>query len=287
MSYTLRIDWEPYQKLQAYASVAKGEIGGLGRVTIDEKKGELLITEVFLIEQEASSAECELSAEGVAQLYSDLITEGKDVDDIMLWWHSHGEMKSFFSGTDDTTINEWPGDWIVGLVINKKDEIEARLQIQKPLKMFMDLEVAINYPRVVDEELVKAEVAAKVKHNTVVVTKSTLPASYGYGQYKQSKWWMDDDDDVIVSHHRMTDAEYERIMTSDYNGTPLKEEKEIIDVEVDPDWDTWVDQWMKAEFEDNTVMKLALVEEALEKGILEPDEVDAFLNGQLHQSGNG
>jgi len=283
MSYTLRIDWEPYQKLQAYTSVAKGEIGGLGRVSIDEKKGELTITEVFLIEQEASTAECELSAEGVAQLYSDLITEGKDVDDIMLWWHSHGDMKSFFSKTDDETMNEWPGHWIVGLVINKKDELEARLQIQKPLKMYMELDIAINYPRVVDDELVKAEVEAKVKHTTYVPSKSNLPTTYnyGYGKYKQQQWWMEEEkDEPVVSHHRMTDAEYQKMMGEDIKGTPLKTDEAIVDaeVEVDPDWDAWVDEWMKAEMEDNTVMKLSLIEDALDKGILEPDEVDAFLN---------
>jgi hypothetical protein len=74
-------------QLMIYASEAKGEIGGLGRISIVEDN-DFLLTEVFLIEQTAHSAECDLDSEGIAKLYYELILEEKETEDIFCWWHS-------------------------------------------------------------------------------------------------------------------------------------------------------------------------------------------------------
>lgn len=274
MTFKLEIELDAYQRLQAYANAVKGEIGGLGRVTLDAKAGVFTLTEVFLLEQTASGAECELSAEGVAKLYTDLIEEGKSVDDIKLWWHSHSDMKSFFSTTDVKTMNEWPGDWLVGLVINKDNELEARYQVQKPVILYTSLETEILLPAFEAEAEVKAEVDAKVKPAPITYTYTQT----GKGQTNANGWqnpsWgkvYNKENDTQKSQHRMTDAEYQQLMEEEYTCLTA-------DIDASAQWSEWIDRYIRAEAAGNSLLKISLVEEALHKGILDDDEADVYLN---------
>lgn len=273
MVYKLEIELDAYQRLQAYANAVKGEIGGLGRVTLDAKAGVFTLTEVFLLEQTASGAECELSAEGVAKLYTDLLEEGKDVDDIKLWWHSHSDMKSFFSGTDVKTMNEWPGDWLVGLVINKESELEARYQIQKPLILYISLETEVLLPEFKGEEEIKAEVKAKVTPAVITYTSTQVVKGQTTTQWQNPSWnkVYNKENDPQKSHHRMTDDEYQQLMEEEYISLTA-------DIDENAQWSEWIDRYIRAEALDNNLLKISLVEEALHKGILDEDEADVYLN---------
>lgn len=166
-------------QLMIYAAEAKGEIGGLGRITIVEGNN-FLLTEVFLIEQEAHSAECDLDSEGVYKLYAGLMGEGKDVDDIKCWWHSHGDIGVGFSTTDNTTISEWPkeAEWLIALVINKRGNLVAQLHttVPVPLVAVLDVEDVMYHPN--KDELI-AEVGRKVREKKTEV----IPFA-GHQRYK-------------------------------------------------------------------------------------------------------
>lgn len=294
MNYTLKLPWEQYQKLQVYADNVDTEIGGLGKVTLDLKEGEFTITDVFLLEQEASSGECELSSEGIAVLYDELLDAGENVDDIKMWWHSHGGMGVFFSKTDTDTMDEWPGDWIIALVINKKKELKARFQVQYPIPMYMDLGIEIEYPVVVNIQELKDEILQKVTHPTTVITKyNGVPVMGGYTSgwkppEKTNKWkdskhfnksnnygWDDLEEDTPTSLHRMTGSEYDQLMQEEYGVV------EVAAVEETPEeaekYNEWFARFAKASEELNLTVQFELIEEALKEGILEAEEVEAYL----------
>ena len=61
----VRIPEGVWKKLLAYIDACPMEIGGFG--TIEKRDGDLVVTDVFLIEQEVSSASVEFDAGGFAR----------------------------------------------------------------------------------------------------------------------------------------------------------------------------------------------------------------------------
>src|SRR5690606_39103776 len=81
-----------------------------------------------------------------------------------LWWHSHNNMGAFFSGTDDTAIEDLANDsFTIALVINKRAEMKAVLRVYHPIDALVDLEIVIDEPRDDIPEEILAEVVEKVK----------------------------------------------------------------------------------------------------------------------------
>ena len=81
-----------------------------------------------------------------------------------LWWHSHVDMCVFFSGTDTDNISKFTSDsYTISLVVNKKSEMKAQLNLWKPFAY--EIEIAakpyLEYQEI-PQELVE-EVAEKVK----------------------------------------------------------------------------------------------------------------------------
>lgn len=299
-SYKLKLPWEQYQKLQTYADNVDTEIGGLGKVILE--KGEFTITDVFLLEQEATSGECELSAEGVAVLYDELLDNDEDVDDIKMWWHSHGTMGVFFSKTDTDTMDEWPGDWIVAIVINKKKELKARFQVQKPIPMYMDLDVEIEYPVVVNIQALIDEIDLKVTKPVTAVTKyngipNYVAASTGWQPPERKVWndpkhnhksnandyrsryygWDDPDDGLPTPLHRMTGSQYDQLMQEEYGETAIDVNVVEETAEEAEAFDKWFEQFQLVADKQDVVGQFELLEEAIRTGVLDQDDVQAYL----------
>jgi hypothetical protein len=81
----------------------------------------------------------ELDQESVATLIMELDQSGKDSGALRLWYHSHGNLDVFWSGTDEKCINNLAnGDYVLSLVTNKKGHMLARLDIFKPVRVTLD-----------------------------------------------------------------------------------------------------------------------------------------------------
>lgn len=184
MSIKLQIPYLVRSQLQTYTDVAEGEIGGLGRIEITEDNS-FLLTEVFLIEQTASAAECDLDSEGIAKLYQELLDTDKNVDDLYFWWHSHGNIGVGFSTTDRETINEWTGSWLIALVINKRKDIVAELHTWSPIHLVatLDVEDLLEHP---NKEALEAEVKLKVREPVKVPLEME---KWAPKQYHQQLGW--------------------------------------------------------------------------------------------------
>jgi hypothetical protein len=131
-----------YQKIRAYTDICPKEISGLGKVEMID--GKLTVTDVTIFEQTVSASHSTIPPEALAKFQNDMVKKGGSMKQWCLWWHSHAEMGVFFSGTDTNTIDsstEFP--YLVSLVVNKKGDSKARIDVYQPVHMFSDLEVEV------------------------------------------------------------------------------------------------------------------------------------------------
>lgn len=176
-------------KLRAYIANVENEVGGLGQVTYNAEKNLFLITDIYLIEQTVSAASTLLSPEGLMKFYNERtqINPADDYSQYKLWWHSHYNFQTFWSGTDEATIEsldqETPeNNWFLSVVGNQAGSMIARLDVYSPFR-FTRNNIPIfkeEYPSEV-EEMVKADIEAKVK--TIRVVNTYPPAITAGKQY--------------------------------------------------------------------------------------------------------
>jgi hypothetical protein len=125
------------QKIRAWTAIAKGEFSALG--TVEVIGGQLLITDVFLVEQTAGSGSTEMDDEGVARLLIALEEAGEDSSQLRCWVHSHGDMDTFWSATDEQCIRGLNnGAWVLSWVTNKVDADRLRLDVFEPVRVTVD-----------------------------------------------------------------------------------------------------------------------------------------------------
>jgi len=104
---TVYISPDAYKRMCLYVELAPKEVGWLGTIS-KRANGDFFIEEVFLVEQEVTSVETELSVEGSEKLVLELL-EGGDpgldkANKLHFWGHSHVRMGTSPSGTDESTM---------------------------------------------------------------------------------------------------------------------------------------------------------------------------------------
>lgn len=133
------------QKLQYFIDLCPEEISGLG--TVERQGNDFLITNVFLFQQVVTNASTDLDQEDIGKLITNFIKEGKDPGKIKLWWHSHSDMESFWSITDENTIANLENGFMISVVGSKSGEFRCRLDLFSPFRMtVIDLPLIIIFP---------------------------------------------------------------------------------------------------------------------------------------------
>ncbi|MBM4355533.1 MAG: hypothetical protein FJ109_17380 [Deltaproteobacteria bacterium] len=128
---------EVEERIRHYTRLAAGEVSGLG--TVEEFDGGFLVTDLYLPKQACTPAGTELDQEAVATLMLELDNSGKDPGGLRFWWHSHADMNTFWSKTDEQCIeNLANGDYVLSLVTNKRGSMLARLDIFRPVRVTLD-----------------------------------------------------------------------------------------------------------------------------------------------------
>lgn len=147
---TLRITPDAYRKMRYFTELCDTEISGLGKVR--EMYGYLEIYDFEIFEQEVSSIHSNLDPDSLAKFMFKKISAGESLKDYKVWFHSHVDMEAFFSPIDDRTIetsSEFP--YLISIVTNKKGHDKVRLDIFKPLRLTIPLEVELSFEH--NEEL--------------------------------------------------------------------------------------------------------------------------------------
>ncbi|CAN5511659.1 hypothetical protein BH11CYA1_BH11CYA1_27210 [soil metagenome] len=121
---------DAYKNMSLYVEIASKEVGWLGTATL-LPSGDILIDETYLLEQEVTSTETELSVEGQNKLVMDLVSQcdaGIDqTNRLRFWGHSHVRMGTSASGTDESTMVRFGRDgipWYVRGIFNKLGRAE-------------------------------------------------------------------------------------------------------------------------------------------------------------------
>lgn len=208
-----------YQQMKAYANAVDGEIGGVGHV---ETTGEhIFITDLWLLNQEATGATFKCDKKAVAILMNDLIENGTEKT-LNFLWHSHGGGSVFHSGPDNEEMLGWESTWMVSLVINKSMEMKAKLITNVPIPMVQELNTHIYYPEHPEYEEFVKEAKAKVREKVVTVTEWE-PQRFGkYGYYqnrsysKKDKASKSERQEDTKSVFEMTEEEYEAYVKEEF-----------------------------------------------------------------------
>lgn len=121
---------EAHAKIENWVDLCKWEISGLG--TLIEEEDRLYVDQVFLLDQEVTSAETEISDLGVSKLVSVLPKPMRNT--LRFWWHSHVNMDVFWSGTDESCIRKLRGEGaLLSIVFNKKGQTRTRIDYDNGL----------------------------------------------------------------------------------------------------------------------------------------------------------
>lgn len=205
-------DRKAWQTINLYIQLAEGEISGLARGVLSPNKKVLHVSDVRIWPQECTSAETEVTSnDELVNLALAMQADGAAPEDICVWWHSHANMQSFFSTTDDATITNWVNNrFLCAIVGNKAGDFKARIDVKEPIQYTIDeKDITISHAgENVPEELynfVKNEIETKVTTRTY--QQSALP---------QAKWpYPYDDDtspnDVGFRQPKLTKEEQRRI----------------------------------------------------------------------------
>lgn len=163
----VHIDYRAYSKLLTYIRNVENEVGGIGSVKVTST-GDFLVTDIFLIEQTVSGASTNLSPQGVAKFLVERKRQHPedDLSGYQLWWHSHYNFNTFWSGIDTGTIAELGEnfDWLLSIVGNQNGDLLARVDMLAPFRVSLDeLEITHGLMPTEDVEAIKTEIREKVK----------------------------------------------------------------------------------------------------------------------------
>lgn len=155
---------EAMAKLETYIQLTTNEISGLGLV--EPWAGDLLIRDVFILEQECSASETELDEKALTDFLVECVKQDLDPTTVRLWWHSHANMGTFWSSQDTSTIAKLRNDgWLLSIVGNRARDYRCRLDLWSPLAMTLDqlpLQIAhVDHPEL--KEQLQAEIEQKVR----------------------------------------------------------------------------------------------------------------------------
>lgn len=159
----LFIDRTAWQKICGYVDLCDTEISGLGRV--EEMGDNFIVRDVAILEQEVSGAHATMEAKALANFQEEMVRAGKSLKGWVFWWHSHVNMQAYFSGTDTGTMDtstDFP--YLISLVTNKRRDVQARIDIHKPARLYAEMEVQVlddKNDAIIEE--CRAEIALKIK----------------------------------------------------------------------------------------------------------------------------
>ena len=129
---------DAFEQLFGWAYSTSREISCLGSVLRDGNR--FIIDRFYLLKQSGSSTGTELDQSAIAELVEKLITEGKleEAKRIKCWAHSHPNMGTFWSKTDDDTCRLLAVDFLISIVVSNNFTLRCRIDITTPVPVVLD-----------------------------------------------------------------------------------------------------------------------------------------------------
>jgi len=173
---TLTFPLHVWQKMLAYVQACPVEVNGFG--FIDNDNGNYQVDDVFILKQTASPAGVENEAVDIAQMLYEITRTGGNPGRVKLQWHSHVDMAAYFSTVDLNNIESYNGgNWMVSLVLNKRCEYDARLDIFQPQRIWSPVLVSVSTQLSAAQlTFAQNEIASKVSVPGVFRQKAVKPS---------------------------------------------------------------------------------------------------------------
>lgn len=170
------VDPKALEDMYLLVDLANDEIGWIGTAHRLES-GDILIKEIFLIDQDAHGATTEITSQGLADFTMKTLSEkpGKEgveiVNSLRLWGHSHVWMQTNPSVQDDTcmkVISNGCTDFFIRAILNKNGRMEITLYLFDSGIIVNDAAWSVYQPGIDAERRAKwqAEIEEKVKKKT-------------------------------------------------------------------------------------------------------------------------
>ena len=167
----MEIPVEIYQNILALTQEAPEEISGFGRTSIEEgRSGAVVKVETLRVfPQDCNMAHTSLKNEDLHKLYYEVAKMDEDPSKWNFWWHSHVDMPTGFSSTDDATMKRLTakrsgsdvGGLIIAICTNKNKEYSTTMYKDgRRLMENLPFTVPINLP-----ESVLATARQNIKEN--------------------------------------------------------------------------------------------------------------------------
>jgi hypothetical protein len=191
--------WSEADLKETQATIAQG---AAPRKWVTKYKN-FYIEDVFILEQTNTGAFTSMEPAAISKFLVDVVRKGEKPENYNLWWHSHVNMGTFWSGTDDATaIRLSKGGELISIVGNKRGELRARWDCGGVT--VDDIQVIIIQPKVSDIKAhCEAEIKEKVKEQKWV-QKFGNWAGWGresnLNDYDYGKGWETDNYDPCASY---------------------------------------------------------------------------------------
>ena len=180
-----------------------------------------LVQEFFVPEQKCSGVETTMDEASLSEICMRLTTEGYDIANLCVWWHSHVNMATKPSGTDESNIDRLANGRILWSIITNKngadrallggepgDGMYIRMDMYDPVKhddknsvfrmSIPDCAYGVHLGSVVSKDWVKAGLdkvtvgssvtSTTVTRNGTTVTTYSSPNSWGDGEGYWDNW---------------------------------------------------------------------------------------------------
>ena len=163
--------------MRAYVDNIKYEISGLGKIELIDN--DLVVRDIRIFRQKVTGGSTVMDHKALGKFYDEILQTENDLSQWKLWWHSHGDLEAFWSGTDVATIEDFDSEmaqdnWMVSLVTNHDAQTKIRIDIFKPLRCTVnDIPYDISFDDPVLENNVLDEIAEKVEIQVPVSRKSS------------------------------------------------------------------------------------------------------------------
>ncbi len=140
------IDLVSWQTINEFVRQCDVEINGFGLVQYDQATNTLRISDIFVTKQTGRPGLVDVEDADLHRHLYELLERGVDISHINFQWHSHVNMDVYFSTTDEANINRWTGNFLISLVVNKRGELECRLDIFGSQRTTHRVGLAIEWP---------------------------------------------------------------------------------------------------------------------------------------------
>ena len=146
---TIKIDYLALAKMKGYVDGCNEEVAWLAAC---KKEADCYrIYDTFICQQETSLVTAELHESGLQELASRLVKEGRtnELENIRVWGHSHVNMATSPSGTDDSTFEEYYKncEYFIRLIMNKIGEMQIDIAETERKLIFYNVKWTIGFPK--------------------------------------------------------------------------------------------------------------------------------------------